>query len=172
MSPGPPHHSHAILITISIALLGTTFMSPHCHLNSLNSKACYDPVNLLLLILTSLWFPFLCYTAIPLVIRVGCSDRKRLHRGERQALGCLCWLTNGRLMEAVSRRDGFPRPSRLHPFIVHELGLPDSCLYLPPLTDACCQSVWEGLQSASSTCWPNLKWTKAADGWEIWFIPC
>lgn len=163
---------HPIMITISIALPGTTFTSPRCHPNSLNSKPCYDPVNQLLLIPTSPWFPFLSYTAIPLVVRVGCSGRKRLHQGERQALGCLCWLTNGRLMEAVSRRDGFPRPSCLHPFIVHELRLPDSCLYLPPLTDACRQSVWEGLRSASSMCWPNLKWTKGADGWEMGYIPC
>lgn len=52
-------------------------------------------------------------------------------------------------METVKRRDGFSGLSRLHPVIVHELGFPDSCLYLPPVTDACCQSVWDGPRSAS-----------------------
>lgn len=70
-------------------------------------------------------------------------------------------------MEAVERGDGFPRPSCLHPFIVHELGLPDSCLYLPPLTDACCQSVWEGLQSASPSGWISYEPKKIGDWEEI-----
>lgn len=84
-----------------------------------------------------------------------------------EALRCLCWLGDVRVMEAVERGDGFPRPSCLHPFIVHELGLPDSCLYLPPLTDACCQSVWEGLQSASPSGWISYEPKKIGDWEEI-----
>lgn len=53
------------------------------------------------------------------------------------------------MIEGVTERDGFTGSPRLHPVIVHELGLPDSCLYLPPLTDSCCHSVWDGPQSAS-----------------------
>lgn len=76
----------------------------------------------------------------------------------RVALRYLHWIWYQRAMEAVWGRDGFLSLSHLHPVIVHEPGLPECCLYLPLLTDVCCQSVWDGPQYPSPSRWLDLIW--------------